>query len=162
MLLAISLFSLVFGGLEYFGYGAMLERHLNGIRVRSMQIALRNGEIDPRITSVILKVATLAMMLFMLAVVITTAVALPTLLIFGKETASNLLSGKGVAFTLGGAVFGSMGFLLALGVVYVAWCAFIDMLWKGLEFAHKSRRGIVSTVSFSVSVLSFVLDRLFA
>lgn len=161
MLLAISILSYAFSAVEHFGYGHVLQRYLHAIRLRSMQMALRDGKLDPRLSDFLVKVAGFAIMFFFAVSAIVTIILVPVVLIFGQQTASGLISGKWTASALGLFVFGPMAIVAAIGVAYVVWCVFIDLLAKGLDWAHQSSKGLVSTVSFAIGTISFVLDRIF-
>lgn len=160
MLLALSLLSFAFSTAEFVGYGQSLARYLDWLRVRSMQITLRDGEISPTITNVVHAVIGFATLTFFATCTVVTVVLVPIILIFGKETASNLISGTGPVFVLAALVFGPMVLMIGLGVVYLAWCIIIDLLSKALDAAHRSGKGMVTTVGYSISVLSFAADRL--
>lgn len=162
MLLGISALSFVFSAAEYFGYGPALARFLDRVRVQSMQISLRNGEINPKITEVIHALAGIAMTIFMLATLAVAAIVLPLLVIYGKDATSSMISGKGPAYLMLATVFGPMAFLLGVGVLYVAWCAIVDLLARGLTAAHQTNKGTVATVGFAIGALSFALDRIFS
>lgn len=161
MLLAISALSYAFSAVEYLGYGHVLQRRLHSIRVRSMQIALRNGDLDPKLADFLCKVVGWAILVLLATSMVVTIIVVPIMLIFGKETASGLLSTPASASTLGVLVFGPVALIAAIGAAYVVWCVVIDVLAKCLDWAHQSRQGMVATLSFAIGTASFLLDRLF-
>jgi len=161
MLTAISVLSFAFSAVEFFGYGPAAARYLDWLRLRSMQIAMRDGEINPKFTDFIQKVLSLALLVLLIACAVTCAVLIPLLLIIGKDATSKFMVGSDAAHVVAMAFLGSTAFMVGAGVLYVCWVAVVELLSKGLAAANRSRKGMVATIGFAIGALSFALDRMF-
>jgi hypothetical protein len=161
MLTAISVLSFAFSAVEFFGYGPAAARYLDWLRLRSMQIAMRDGEISPKFTDFIQKLLSVALLVYFAASAVVCAILIPLLLIIGKDATSKLMSGTGPAYTMLVFVFGPLAIMTGIGLLYICWVGVIELLSKGLAAANRSRKGMVGTISFAIGTLSFALDRLF-
>jgi hypothetical protein len=161
MLTTISVLSFGFSAIEFFGYGPAAARYLDWLRLQSMQIAMRDGEINPKFTDFFVKVLSLALLVLLGAGAVICVVLIPLLLIIGKEATSQFMVGSSTAHVVAIVFMGSMGFLVGAAVLYVLWVGAIELLSKGLAAANRSRKGMVATISFAIGALSFTLDQIF-
>ena len=141
---------------EYFGWGPWLESFLDRVRVKSMQITLRNGEVNPKLTDLYKIVLAYAATVLMGATLLIAVLLLPLLLILGKESVDSMISNGGVAGVMGVLVFGPVAVIVGLVAAYLIWCSVVAFLADVLNQLHKLPRGVVSTVSFIIGAICFI------
>lgn len=141
--------------IEFMGWGPRVEVFLDRVRVKSMQITLRNGEVNPKLTDLYIKVLGFSVLGFFGASLLITALLLPLLLILGKESVSGIMGSKGGASVMGVLVLGTLGVTVGLVAAYLIWCSVVALVADVLNRLHKFPRGVVGTTSFLVGAICF-------
>jgi hypothetical protein len=143
--------------IEFVGWGLWLESRVDRIRVRSMQIALRNGEIDPKLSELYGAMIGLSMLGFLGLSLLVTALLLPILLIFGQSAAENAMGNSSIANPLAFGVLGSMALTAGLIAAYLIWCTVVAGLANLLSWINSLGRTYSVTFGLALSVVGVLV-----
>jgi hypothetical protein len=148
--LLLALVGLALSLIEFVGWGLWLESRVDRIRVRSMQIALRNGEINPKLSELYGAMIGSSMLGFLGLSLLVTALLLPILLIFGQSAAENAMVNSSIAYPLALGVLGSMALTVGLAAAYLIWCTVVTGFASLLNWMNSL--GKTYSVTFGVGL----------
>jgi hypothetical protein len=155
ILFTLSAIGFGLSAVEYFGWGPRLESFLDRVRVRSMQITLRNGEVNPKLTDLYQKVLGFSLMGVVGISLLITVLLLPPVLFLGKDNVSGFIGSGGTAGVLAATVFGPLAVVVGLVAAYLIWCSVVALLADVLNWLHRFPKGVVSTVGFFIGAICF-------
>lgn len=159
MLFTLAFLATAFSVVEFCGWGPWLERMLDRIRIASLRVMLRNGEIDPKLTHLYERMFGTALFTFFASSILVALLVIPLLLIFGQQATSDMIGSKTIATTTGIIVFGSFGLLVGLIALYLLWCALLTAIAHALSWLNTFPKGKVGTLSFGLGLASFLGDQ---
>lgn len=158
MLFTLSAIGFGLSVIEWCGYGPQLESFLDRVRVKSMQITLRNGEVHPKLTDLYGKVLGWSAVIFLGMSVVITVLLVPLLLILGQDRVSDIIGSGGVAGVMGVAVFGPLAIFAGLVAAYLIWCTVVGMLADVLNRLHRFSKGMVGTIGVIIGAICFIAE----
>lgn len=159
MLFSLAFLATAFSVVEFCGWGPWLERLLDRIRIASLRLMLRNGEINPKLKHLYERMFGTALFTFFASSILVGLIVIVLLLLFGQQATSDMLGSKPIATTTGMLVFGSCGLLVGLVALYLLWCALLTGIAHALSWLNTFPKGMVGTLSFGLGLASFLGDQ---